>query len=282
MQSTTQTSSSSHKVTAAVAENFRVFLFKLGAHSFGLPLERVRYVASMPPKFKCNGNDAQDYFDFQGSPLAYVSLWDELGLKSKYLEYEELLAMLPLRLQDHISWMDALESSILSEVPFTKARDPHLCAFGKWYYGYKAQDPRLGMLLREFEEPHSKIHALADQLLTLTEAGKADEAKRLFDKAKEVTLPVLLKLFADTENRLHEMQKKIVVILTDGNDNWALGADDVSGIVAVPSDQVTQITNKSLGAKSNAASALITLDDKTIVPLLNWSRICMGDATNAT
>jgi chemotaxis signal transduction protein len=277
MQASMHRTSFSHEVGAQLAEDLRFFLFKLGASRFGVPLDHVRSVAPMPTGFMGYGAGTENHFVFQDSPLIYVSLWDELGLKSRYSDCDELLEMLPQRLKDHVSWMDALESSIQTGAPFTKARDPHECAFGKWYYGYKTNDSRLSLLLREFEKPHATIHALADQLLGLVEAGRIPEAKRAFESAKGATLPVLQKLFNDTIQRLLDMRRRIVIITTDGVDAWALGADDALGVVDVAFERVTQFASRSPGLKSKAASALVTLEDHSVVPLLDWSKFCVGD-----
>ena len=276
MRASTFSSSSANNPAERCAEEFQVLLFKLGTKSFGVPLEHVRSIAPMPPDFESCGAEAENHFVFLGGPLTYVSLWDELNLKSKYFECVELLAMLPLRLKDHVDWMDALENSIQSGTPFAKARDPHQCAFGKWYYGYKAEDSRLSMLLHEFEKPHATIHALADRLLGLVAEGKAEEAKREFVEAKDKTLPILTRLFDVTQKRLLEMQKRIVIILTDGDNTWACGADDAQGITAVPNEQVAQLDSQAVRTKSKAVSTLIVLSDESVVPLLDWKSICSG------
>lgn len=276
MQTSMLGTSFSHQMAVQKAEDLQIFLFRLGPSSFGVSLSHVQSVAPMPIGFAAYGAGTEGHFVFQDSPLIYVSLWDELGLKSRYTECDELLSMLPQRMKDHLSWMEALEDSIRSGTAFTKARDPHECAFGKWYYSYKSNDPRLSLLLREFEKPHATIHALADKLLGLVEAGKVQEAKREFSSAKETTLPVLLKLFDDTQRRLLEMQKRIVIVLSDSNDAWAFGADDALGIVGVPHERVTQFASRPIGLKSNAVSAVVTLTDHTVVPLLDWSKFCAG------
>lgn len=276
MHSLTTSSSPGNPVNLPAPDSHRVFLFEVGHFKLGVPLEHVRYVTSMPTGFAGNGVAAEDHFVFQDTPLTYVSLWDELGVKSKYLEYDDLQSMLPLRLKDHVNWMDALESSIVTGKAFEKARDPHQCAFGKWYYGYQARDPRLSLLLRQFEEPHAMIHALADRLLRLTETGRTGEAKRAFDEAKSTTLPALTRLFDATQTRLAEMQKRIVLVLTDGNDHRALGADNTHGIVAAPPEQMAQAARRPLGLTTCAASKLVILEDHGVVPMLNWQQLRTG------
>ena len=255
---------------AALDDDLQVLLIRLGARCFGVPLAEVRYVAPMPSDFASCGAAAADHFVFEGSPLTYVSLWNLLGLKSEYAEYEEMQDMLPQRRQDHLDWMAALEDSLRTGTPFAKARDPRACAFGKWFYGYRSQDRRLALLLGQFESPHATIHTLADRLLGLD----SGEALRAFGEAKSTTLATLLRLFDAAQKLVVELQRRVAVIVTDGTATCALGADGVRDIVTVPPERVKPNTGKTAGAAAQATSALIILDDRNVVPLLNWRAFC--------
>lgn len=268
--------------TAAAAEDMQVLLLKLGSRSFGVPLEHVRYVAQLRPDFAYCGAEAEDHFVFEGNPLTYVSLWDELGLKSAYTEYEEMQITLPQRRQDHIDWMVALENSIQTSSAFTKARNPHECAFGKWFYSYHTKNHHLSLLLRQFESPHDRIHALADKLLRLTEAGHHQEALHAFEEEKNTTLATLLRLFEDVQKLIVKLQRRTAVIVADGDDICALGTDGVNGIVSVPTEHIKHNAGKVLGADKNATSALILLDDSTVIPLLNWHNYCGSNERGLT
>lgn len=188
--------------------------------------------------------------------------------------------MLPQRRQDHLDWMAALEDSIRSGGAFAKARNPHECAFGKWFYGYRAKDRRLALLLGQFEQPHAVIHALADKLLGQAEGGQRGEALRAFEEARQGTLATLMRLFDSAQGLVVELQRRIAVIVADEELTCALGADGVRDIVSVPADQVRHNAGKVAGAASRASSALIILDDRNVVPLLNWRAFC-GEGVSA-
>ena len=243
-----------------------LLLINLGSQCFGLPLSEVRHVCTMPPSFAAYGPETKQHFVFQDNPLPYVSLWNLLDLKSEYAEYEEILNLLPKRRQDHLDWMDALENAIRNGTAFSKARNPRECAFGKWYYAYQAKTPRLSLMLRHFEKPHMEIHRLADKLLGLAETGQAGHALLAFEKSKNTTLAELLELFDSTQELVEELQRRIAVIVADGDDACALGADSVRAIVAVPPERI----KPGLGMGAQATPALIVLDDHTLAPLINW------------
>lgn len=274
MQTEMQAPAASDLVTRDGAD-LDVLLIRLGDRSFGVPLAHVRYVAPMPADFVSRGAKAADHFVFEGSPLSYVPLWDRLGQDSCYAEYEEMLAMLPQRRQDHLDWMSALEDSIRSGAEFAKARNPRECAFGKWFYAYKSKDRRLALLLGQFEHPHAIIHGLADKLLSLVEKGQSAEAMRVFEEARNTTLAKLMQLFDAAQRLVVELQRRIAIIVADGDDMCALGADGIRDIASVPAEHVK--SGKAGGIAAKSTSALIMLDDRNVVPLLNWRGFCSDD-----
>ena len=255
-------------------DDSQILLIKLGARSFGLPLNYVSYVAKMPSDFVSRGAEVDHHFVFEDTPLSYVSLWDRLEQKSAFAEYEEMQTMLPQRRQDHIDWMSALENSIRTGTPFSKARNPHECAFGKWFYNYHAKDRRLSLLLGQFEQPHAIIHSLADSLLGLSEAGHSEEALRSFEEAKNTNLAMLMELFAAAQELVVELQRRIAIIVSDGENACALGADGVSDIVTITPDAIKENAGKGFGIESQATSGLIILEDHNVVPLINWQNFC--------
>jgi chemotaxis signal transduction protein len=79
---------------------------------------------------------------------------------------------------------------------------------------------------------------------------------------------------------IEELQRRIGVIVTSGDDTCALGADGVSDIVTITADRVKPNTGKSATATA-AMSALLVLDERTVVPLLNWKSFLDGGAPAA-
>lgn len=269
MMPSTATTAFQPQTPVSAAEDMEILLIDVGARSFGLPLAEVRYVASMPSGFAAYGASVADHFVFEGLPLGYVSLWDLLGFKSAYAEYEEMQSMLPLRRQDHIDWMAALEDSLRTGNEFGKARSPRECAFGKWFYAHQSKDRRLNLLLSQFEQPHATIHALADRLLDVCR-GDRSEALTEFAQARETTLAKLLDLFDTAQRLVVELQRRIAIIATDGKNACAMGADSVRDIVTIPPDRIKPDIGKRTAGGLRATAGLIILEDQTVIPLLDW------------
>jgi len=242
-----------------------VLLIKVGGRRFGVPLEHVRYVAPMSTDFVSRGSGVEDYFVFEGEPLTYVSLWDLLGIASEYAEYEEMHGMLPQRRQDHLDWMSALEDSLRNGTAFAKARNPRECAFGKWYYTHQSRDRRLSLLMSQFETPHAAIHNLADRLLGFAEGGQREAAMQAFEEARNTTLATLMRLFDSAIALVEELQRRIAVIVADGGETCALGADGVLDIVDIPPERF-----KREAHAARATAGLAILEDESVIPMLNW------------
>lgn len=267
-------------VAPGTAEDLSILLFRVGGHSFAVPLDHVRYVAPMAADFVASGDAAEKYFVFEGEPLDYLSLWDALGLQSEYREYEDMQSMLPQRLRDHTEWMNALESAIHNGTSFAKARDAHECAFGKWYYAYQATDRRLALLLGQFEQPHVTIHSLADRLLGMAEQGLKEEALHIFEEHKQTTLATLLRLFDAAGKLVVELQRRIAIVAEAEGVACALGADYVLDIVNVPAARRKPAAARQAGGRVLPVSSLVVLEDQRVVPLLDWRRL-LGAAAAA-
>jgi len=153
-----------------------------------------------------------------------------LGYPSLIEDRQELVKTLQQREQDHIDWLNALEDSIKNNTPFTKAKDPTKCAFGKWYYSYKAPSETIRRLLDLFEAPHNRIHSLAEKLLDLAKTNQ-QEAISILNNERANTLARMLKLFAELKSLLITDLRTLAVLLGDNfTSSVALEIDNVDAI----------------------------------------------------
>lgn len=92
---------------------------------------------------------------------------------------------------DHLKWVKNLSYSLLTGEKFKGGLDPQKCAFGKWYYSYKTDEPQLRSLLDGWEEPHILLHKSAQKIATKMANGKLAVARNIYSNE---TLPALHKL----------------------------------------------------------------------------------------
>ena len=79
----------------------------------------------------------------------------------------------------HLAWKARLRDFLDGEKALShkEAVSHHDCVLGKWYYGDGLE--RYGEIaeMREIEEPHSRMHRLIKEIISLKEAGKHEEAE---------------------------------------------------------------------------------------------------------
>lgn len=209
--------------------------FKSGSASFALNVNSVRYITSAAAiKTREAPDDKKrmhQIFDFDGQATELYHFCDIIGSSSQQQEVTDLLALLSLRKQDHIAWINALEHSLQTGEPFTKATDPHKCAFGLWYDHYIPLDAELAAIMVRFNAPHQRIHSLAEQLLTMAKAPeRVAEALAILQSEKLSTFKELLTIFEMATSRLQDMLKPVIIILASEYSNFAIELDNIGDI----------------------------------------------------
>lgn len=253
-----------------MAEEMQVVIFQIGQKTLALRLEQVEHILSLGGTDGVAISDDGGAILFQNEAISWQPLWMPLGEKSVFEEFDQLVATLPQRRQDHIDWMAALEQSLLhEEVPFTKARSPYECAFGKWFYAFKSDDRRLTLLLTQFETPHARIHSLADRLLAMAASGQREQALLILEEEKRGTLHTLLDLFDQVLNLLPMLKRPVALIVNPGDGRHAVGIDRVLDIRDVAQGGTRPATSGRLGKLAPEAFVLPTDAQGPLIPLVN-------------
>jgi chemotaxis signal transduction protein len=174
--------------------------------------------------------------DLRGTVMPVIDMRTWLGLKSGRDEIQKLIQEMHQREKDHRDWLSDLDASIEEKRPFTKATDPHKCAFGKWYDQYKSDNVFIRGLLREFDRPHKAIHSIAVQVLEANEAGRHDAAKRIIDSTRETELRTMIELFEKFCQALDESLREVSIVVEYNDIISALVVDNVEGVELLGDD----------------------------------------------
>ena len=218
------------------------------ARLFALPVENVQTMVMLPELSVIPNmpSHLRGMINLRGSVVAVVDLRKRLGMASLAEEIDQLDAMLVKREEDHVRWVDELESSVKDQRQFTLTTDPHRCAFGKWYDSFQTENLLLSTLLKKFDEPHKRIHAIADRVLSLEKAGKPEAALHLVEETKSGDLSEMIRLFAQLRSTLKETSREIAVVLTLGERTFAVTVDSVETVGHLTMDE--EDTMKNYGA----------------------------------
>ena len=115
-----------------------------------------------------------------------------INIKKQYTSFDlSLQNLLAGRWIDHLNWIKNLSNALQTNTQFTGSLDPHQCAFGKWFYAYKGDDPAFMKLLQEWEAPHAALHVSGGKIVKAMEKGDLAGAGEIY---QQETLPALAML----------------------------------------------------------------------------------------
>lgn len=160
---------------------------------------------------------------------------------------EALIRTLNEREQEHIDWIDALQESVDKGKTFTKARDPKQCSFSKWYTNFKSENDDLNHILTKFDEPHTKFHALADNILNLVETSGKEAGLKALKTARKTVLVSLQNLFDAARDIVESSYKPVIVYTTVNGVTPCLGflVDSVDDALVISEEDIKSFTNST-------------------------------------
>lgn len=219
------------------SEALTVFTFWIGDELFAIDIANILSITQdldslLKTPVKSKG--LTGIINYLGNPVAVYNFAEMLSIPSTRELKTELVDLLNAREQDHFDWVDALEKSLKQDVPFEKARDPHMCAFGKWYDKFETRDEALTEIMTHFDKPHKKIHALADELLGLKEDDKLEQALEKLELARITTLNYSKKHFSHARDQIQDSLHTVVINITN---------DGHKPVIALQIDESHEVMN---------------------------------------
>lgn len=218
----------------------------------------------------------------RGIVVPLMDLRSALGLKTQAQVIEDAAQMLRDREQDHLDWLAALERSIQTGEKFTKARDPHKCAFGKWYDSLVSDSKSLDAfcsgseamrtIFSKFDMPHQKFHAVADDVLALAEKGMKIEARQALDRAKATVVAELLSLLQSARETLANRRPTMVLMSAETDGKREEAGLLVDRIIAVTEHEDSQPWPDGITPDTPLSCGYLEFEDGRIVPVLDVER----------
>ena len=202
--------------------------------SFAIPLEQVLYIEKdVQRNLKVDELEEFNHgvITFQNNTVQLFDFNKLLGSENHQQTMKALIDKLDEMELQHKEWVDALEKSLTTNTPFTKALDPNKCAFGQWYNQFKTDNEELSEVLQRFDEPHKKLHGLAQTLLDMNHDNH-EEAIKILDQERLSTLAELIHLFHLTKERAHSSIRPIIIFVEHNEGKvTALRLDNINDIV---------------------------------------------------
>lgn len=205
------------------------FVFSAKDYTLALPYFDIIQIVDSPA---CTAMPNMPHYvrgviDFMGTPIPLIDTRIRLSIKSRQEEVNDLVNIFLQRKQDHLTWISKLKDAVEHEQEITVEKNPHNCAFGKWYDTYKANTLALSSYMRRFDRPHKAIHDLAAQSEKLIRNGQKEQAKSLIEAAEQNELTTLIALFDGFEEQMRLSYQEYAVVVNHKNSKISLAIDSV-------------------------------------------------------
>ncbi len=220
-------------------------VLRVNRQSVAISIEVVREILIAPVVTPLPGAPVhlRGLIDVRGEVMPVIDLRRRLGTPSLAEETAALVQLLEARQADHRKWIDELEACVREHRSFTLARDPHRCAFGKWYDVYQPDNVALEFIWSGFDRPHREIHALADVVLGLAERGETERALEQIERSRRGALAARFAVFEEAKRAVAGTSRELAIVLSRDGETVAITADaaeavedlDEGGLEALPS-----------------------------------------------
>jgi len=166
--------------------------------------------------------------NFMGEGVPLIDTRVRLSLTSRQEEVTQFVSTFLQRKQDHLNWIARLKDSVENDQEIAVERNPHKCAFGRWYDTYRPNSLTLASYMRHFDKPHKAIHNLAIQAEKLILDGHKEQARSLISAAEQNELKSLVELFDGFEEQMRQSYQEYAVVVTHGERKFALTIDSIN------------------------------------------------------
>ncbi len=257
----------------------------IGKQIFALDASTVQEMVSMPDV--CALPQAPPHvrgvINLRGRIFPVVDLRTRFGMESHAAEIAALVALLEQREQDHRKWLAELEASVREHRAFTLTTDPHACAFGRWYDTFHTDNLLLDTVLKRFDEPHRRIHAVGRRVVELAGAGDVEAAQALIEQTRTGVLSRLVVLFADAVATVRQSGREIAVVIRGAAQPFAAAVDGIESVERLTPDSVSAIgdvlpqgANAALtgvARRAKSASLVLMLQSDRLLDANDWTRV---------
>ena len=246
--------------TASGEGNRKLVAFRVRAHCYAVPIEMVvemtllrdpEPIAGAPPWIR-------GMMQLRDSVVPILDLRVRLGLPALQDEVDELSAELQDRKRDHILWLQTLEEACATGARFELPKDPTQCAFGRWLSAFETEDEVLANQVAKFEEPHDRVHAMADRCLAMASEGNPEGALKEIDVVRQGDLSEMVRLFDGTIRDIQERSRQMVIILQGKEETLGLAVDRIDSVATVEEGFVDPRPLRDLEASETADELLVT------------------------
>ena len=237
------------------ANSHQWLVFELCEQAYGFNLDQVREIVSLRNlrihRMPQTPVAVEGVVLLRDQPIEVIDVRSTLGLCSLRKETDGITNMLQEREADHCRWIEELEACVQEHRQFRLATDPHKCKFGQWYDKLSSHprgfsqltnsDLALNSLFAQLNQPHQRIHAIAQQVLSHATAGRSSEARQIIDETRDTELRALRQLFSKCREQIEIVRRGLLLVLTAEDGLFGGLVDRVAEVVNFSQDAIRPI-----------------------------------------
>ena len=207
-------------------------VFKLAGQLYAISSQDIREMVSLSAIHSLPDSPSyvRGVMNLRGDVIPVIDMRLRLGMTSALQEVEDFVALMEQREQDHRRWVGELEACVNENREFKLTRDPHACAFGKWYDSYKTNYVQLSALLKKFDAPHKSIHASADRIFGVLEREGVEKARAEIHALLRGPFAEMIALFGQLKAHIRDSFRDIAIVLGDAGSLFAVTVDAIEGV----------------------------------------------------
>lgn len=221
--------------TSQAPDRVHSVILRLGDRFCSLPVDCVREMTVLPEVRKLCGTQPHvpGVITLRGEAIPVVDLRMRLGMEDARADNERTIEVLAEREREHLAWIAELEACVKEQREFTLGLDPTKCKFGCWLATFEAPSRELQQLIQGFHAPHHAIHAIAQEVMRLAEAGEVTQALACIDRTRSIELTALRSQLERVRAVLAEPPRRIVTVIRVGTEQVGLIVDEVASLAWV-------------------------------------------------
>lgn len=222
---------SGNDTDGTAAQALPYLLFSVGGNTYGINSEYVHAIETLGDFTRVvdSAPNVRGGVFYQNDFIPLVDMRKMFGLDTQLEEFEKSVNPAQ-RIKDHENWVAALEKSVHEHSEFKLTDDPHLCAFGKWYYSFKTDNNTLKYQLSAIEAPHKAVHETAKAVKSLMREQKYDLALEAINETRESHFKTTLNILSSLRGIVADSLKELYIVIDTGDGVKGLIVDSIVGV----------------------------------------------------
>ena len=249
-------------------------LFRLQKSLFGVSVSSVRDVGSSKD-CACTKTPShiRGVADLRDNVTTIMDLRVRLGMIPLKKEIDDLVDLMKQREQDHRKWLEELSHQCGSS-GIQAGHRPHKCAFGKWYDTFTTDNLTLGHALKKFDQPHKRIHAIAEKVRGLADKGDFNGAYTIIESVRQNELSEMIKLFAETCSILNTSYREIIIVLELIDKCMGISVDSVEAVEVLSETCTEDISGIACARNDNCIAGICKrAKSKEVIQLIDIEKL---------